>query len=198
MLRRSLIVIVAGVLAACATSTIDPQTKASIGSVYVESVQLSKATVFAPSAREADASSGKVPATVSEATFRLQQVLDARANLSQLIERQAKQDLAARGYRVTDDASNATAKLKIIVNHALSVPVGANDGRGVAMSIGAEMVRGSDGKRLFFAGASQIKDPGTKGVRLVPYGEWFTNDEFLVEQYRLVARLLTAQALAGL
>lgn len=33
---------------------------------------------------------------------------------------------------------------------------------------------------------------------MAPYAEWFTNDNFLVEQYRLVARLLTAQALAGL
>ncbi|MDQ0560177.1 hypothetical protein QO004_001959 [Rhizobium mesoamericanum] len=31
-----------------------------------------------------------------------------------------------------------------------------------------------------------------------PYAEWFTKDDFLLEQYRLVAQLLTAQALAGL
>lgn len=66
------------------------------------------------------------------------------------------------------------------------------------MTVSAEMVRSSDGKRLMFAGESQIKDSETKGVRMAPYAEWFTNDDFLVEQYRLVARLLTAQALAGL
>ncbi|TIW71798.1 MAG: hypothetical protein E5V42_02460 [Mesorhizobium sp.] len=60
------------------------------------------------------------------------------------------------------------------------------------------MVRSSDGKRLMFAGASQIKDAEAQGVRMAPYAEWFTNEDFLVEQYRLVARLLTAQALAGL
>ncbi|QQX87564.1 hypothetical protein JJQ59_19140 [Cupriavidus necator] len=198
MLRRSFVALAAAALAACAASSIDPQTKASIGTVYVEPVQLSKATVFGPNAREVDAVSGKVPATASEAISRIQHVLDTQANLSQLIERQAKQDLAIRGYRLTDDASHATAKLKITVRHALSVPVGANDGRGIAMSVGTEMVRVSDGKQLFLAGASQIKDPGTKGVRLMPYAEWFTNEGFLVEQYRLVARLLTAQTLEGL
>ena len=180
MLRRSLVVSIAGFLAACATSTIDPQTKASIASVYLEPVQVSKAAVFAPSAHEASASSGRVPATVSEATSRLQQVLDARASLPRLIESQAKQDLVAKGYRVTDASSGATAKLKIIVNHALSVPVGANDGRGVAMTVNAEMVRASDGRRLLFTVANQVKDPTTKGVRLVPYAEWFANDDFVV------------------
>ncbi|MET3593378.1 hypothetical protein ABID26_002775 [Mesorhizobium shonense] len=196
MLRRSIVAIVAIVLTACAASTIDPQRKASIGFVYVEPVQLSKASVFGPNLSEADASSGKVPATVSEAESRLQQVVDARTNLRELIESQAKQDLISKGYHVTDTASGASAKLKINVYHALSVPVG--DGRGIAMTVSAEMVRSSDGKRLMFAGESQIKDSETKGVRMAPYAEWFTNDDFLVEQYRLVARLLTAQALAGL
>lgn len=176
----------------------DPQTKASIGSVYVEPVQLSKATVFAPNASEANAASGRVPGTVAEATSRLQQLLDARASLSQLIENQAKQDLIAKGYRVADASSGATARLKITVIHALSVPVGAYDGRGVAMSVGAELFRASDGKRLLFGGASQIKDPAAKGVRLVPYAQWFSNDDFVVDQYRLIAGLLTAQALEGL
>ncbi|CDX22929.1 conserved exported hypothetical protein [Mesorhizobium sp. ORS 3324] len=198
MLRRSIIAIVAIALTACAASTIDPQRKASIGFVYVEPVQLSKASVFGPNLSEAEASSGKVPATVSEAESRLQQVVDARTNLRELIEGQAKQDLISKGYHVTDTASGASAQLKINVYHALSVPVGANDGRGIAMTVSAEMVRSSDGKRLMFAGESQIKDSETKGVRMAPYAEWFTNDDFLVEQYRLVARLLTAQALAGL
>ncbi|CAN7282806.1 hypothetical protein [Rhizobium sp. LjRoot258] len=198
MLRRSLVAFVAVALTACAASTIDPQRKASIGSVYVAPVQLSKATVFGPSVSEVNASSGKVPTTVAEATSRLQQVVDSRANLRELIEDQAKQDLIAKGYRVADAASSASAELKINVYHALSVPVGANDGRGIAMTVGAEMVRSSDGKRLMFAGQSKIKDSETKGVRMAPYAEWFTNDDFLVEQYRLVARLLTAQALAGL
>lgn len=196
MLRRSLVAIVAVALTACAASTIDPQRKASIGSVYVEPVQLSKASVFGPNLSEANASSGKVPATVAEATSRLQEVVDTRTNLRELIESQAKQDLITKGYRVTDAASSASAKLKINVYHALSVPVG--DGRGIAMTVSAELVRSSDGKRLMFAGESQIKDSETKGVRMAPYAEWFTNDNFLVEQYRLVARLLTAQAFAGL
>lgn len=197
MLRRSLVAIVAVALNACAASTIDPQRKASIGSVYVEPVQLSKASVFGPNLSEANASSGKVPATVAEATSRLQEVVDTRTNLRELIESQAKQDLiTTKGYRVTDAASSASAKLKINVYHALSVPVG--DGRGIVMTVSAEMVRSSDGKRLMFAGESQIKDSETKGVRMAPYAEWFTNDNFLVEQYRLVARLLTAQAFAGL
>ncbi|MDX8482700.1 hypothetical protein RFN28_30205 [Mesorhizobium sp. VK24D] len=198
MLRRSLIAIVAVALTACVASSIDPQSKASIGFVYVEPVQLSKASVFAPNLSEANASSGKVPATVAEATARLQEVVDTRTNLRELIESQAKEDLITKGYRVTDAASAASARLKINVYHALSVPVGANDGRGIAMTVSAEMVRSSDGKRLMFAGASQIKDAEAKGVRMAPYAEWFTNDDFLVEQYRLVARLLTAQALAGL
>lgn len=196
MLRRSLIAFVAVALTACVSSSIDPQNKASMGLVYVEPVQLSEASVFAPNASEADASSGKVPATVAEATSRLQEVVDTRTNLRELIESQAKEALIGKGYRVTDAASTASARLKINVYHALSVPVG--DGRGVAMTVCAEMVRSSDGKRLMFAGASQIKDAEAKGVRMAPYAEWFTNDDFLVEQYRLVARLLTAQALAGL
>ncbi|TIL79493.1 MAG: hypothetical protein E5Y89_12380 [Mesorhizobium sp.] len=167
-----------------------------MGSVYVEPVQLSKTTVFAPNSSEANASSGKVPATVAEATSRLQEVVDTRTNLRELIESQAKEDLISKGYRVTDAASGASAKLKINVYNALSVPVG--DGRGIAMTVSAEMVRSSDGKRLMFAGASQIKDAEAQGVRMAPYAEWFTNEDFLVEQYRLVARLLTAQALAGL
>lgn len=198
LLRRSLVAVVALALTACAASTIDPQRKASIGFVYVEPVQLSKASVFGPNLSEANASSGKVPATVSEATSRLQEVVDTRINLRELIEIQAKQDLIAKGYRVTDAPLSASAKLKINVYHALSVPTGANNGRGIAMTVSAEMVRSSDGKRLMFAGASQIKDSETKGVRMAPYAEWFTDDDFLVEQYRLVARLLTAQALAGL
>ena len=196
MLRRSLIALVAFALTACVSSSIDPQSKASMGSVYVEPVQLSKASVFAPNPNEADASSGKVPATVAEATSRLQEVVDTRTNLRELIESQAKEELIAKGYRVTDAAPSASARLKINVYHALSVPIG--DGRGIAMTVSAEMVRASDGKRLMFAGASQIKDSEAKGVRVAPYAEWFTNDDFLVEQYRLVARLLTAQALAGL
>ena len=198
MLRRSLIAIVAVALTACAASTIDPQRKASIGSVYVEPVQLSKASVFGPNLSEANANSGTVPTTVAEATSRLQQVVDARTNLGELIDSQAKQDLLAKGYHVADAPSGASAKLKINVYHALSVPVGVNDGRGIAMTVSAEMVRSADGKRLMFAGESQIKDSETKGVRMAPYAEWFTNDDFVVEQYRLVARLLTAQALAGL
>ena len=66
------------------------------------------------------------------------------------------------------------------------------------MTVNAEMVRASDGRRLLFAVANQVKNPTTKGVRLVPYAEWFANDDFVVEQYRLVARLLTGQALEGL
>ncbi|RVC45683.1 hypothetical protein EN745_29330 [Mesorhizobium sp. M4A.F.Ca.ET.022.05.2.1] len=196
MLRRSLVVFAAVALTACVSSSIDPQSKASMGSVYVEPVQLSKASVFAPNSSEANASSGKVPATVSEATSRLQEIVDTRTNLRELIESQAKEDLISKGYRVTDAASGASAKLKINVYNALSVPVG--DGRGIAMTVSAEMVRSSDGKRLMFAGASQIKDAEAQGVRMAPYAEWFTNEDFLVEQYRLVARLLTAQALAGL
>ncbi|RVD17402.1 hypothetical protein [Mesorhizobium sp. M4B.F.Ca.ET.017.02.2.1] len=196
MLRRSLIALVAIALTGCVASSIDPQSKASLGFVYVEPVQLSKATVFAPNSSEANASSGKVPATVAEATSRLQEVVDTRTNLREFIESQAKEDLVSKGYRVTDAASGASARLKINVNHALSVPV--NDGRGIAMTVSAEMVRSSDGKRLMFAGASQINDAEAKGLRMAPYAEWFTNDEFFVEQYRLVARLLTAQALAGL
>jgi hypothetical protein len=83
-----------------------------------------------------------------------------------------------------DAPSSASAKLKINVYHALTVS--------------AEMVRSEDGKRLMFGGESQIKGSETKGVRMAPYAEWFTNADFLVEQYRLVARLLTAWALAGL
>ncbi|RWK04272.1 hypothetical protein [Mesorhizobium sp.] len=196
MLRRSLIALGAVALTACVSSSIDPQSKASMGLIYVEPVQLSKASVFAPNSSEADASAGKVPATVAEATSRLQVVVDTRTNLRELIESQAKEDLIAKGYRLTDAASTASARLKINVYHALSVPV--NDGRGIAMTVSAEMVRSSDGKRLIFAGASQIKDAEAKGVRMAPYAEWFTNDDFVVEQYRLVARLLTAQALAGL
>jgi len=196
LLRRSLIAFVAVALTGCVASSIDPQSKASIGLVYVEPVQLSKATVFAPNLSEASESSGKVPATVAEATSRLQEVVDTRTNLRELIESQAKEDLIAKGYRLTDAASGASATLKINVYHALSVPIG--DGRGIAMTVSAEMVRSSDGKRLMFAGASQIKDSEAKGVRVAPYAEWFTNDDFVVEQYRLVARLLTAQALAGL
>ncbi|RVD39572.1 MAG: hypothetical protein EOS58_12455 [Mesorhizobium sp.] len=196
MLRRSLVVFAAVALTACVSSSIDPQSKASMGSVYVEPVQMSKASVFAPNSSEANASSGKVPATVSEATSRLQEIVDTRTNLRELIESQAKEDLISKGYRVTDAASGASAKLKINVYNALSVPVG--DGRGIAMTVSAEMVRSSDGKRLMFAGASQIKDAEAQGVRMAPYAEWFTNEDFLVEQYRLVARLLTAQALAGL
>ncbi|SDA95499.1 hypothetical protein SAMN03159448_05447 [Sinorhizobium sp. NFACC03] len=115
LLRRSLVAIVAVALTACAASTIDPQRKASIGSVYVEPVQLSKASVFGPNLSEANASSGKVPATVAEATSRLQEVVDTRTNLRELIESQAKQDLITKGYRVTDAASSASAKLKINV-----------------------------------------------------------------------------------
>jgi len=196
LLRRSFIALVAVALTACATSTIDPQRKAALGSVYLEPVQLSKASVFGPNSSEANANPGKVPTTVAEATSRLQQIVDTRTNLRELIESQAKQDLITKGYRVTDVASGASAKLKINVYHALSVPIG--DGRGIAMTVSAEMVRSSDGKRLMFAGESQIKDSEAKGVRMAPYAEWFTNDDFVVEQYRLVARLLTAQALAGL
>ncbi|WP_431323068.1 hypothetical protein [Rhizobium sp. YTU87027] len=198
MYRRSLIAILALALTACTTATIDPQKKASMGAVYVAPVQLSKATVFGPSVGEVNASSGKVPTTVSEATSRLQRVVDSRANLPELIGEQARQDLIAKGYRVADAASSASAELKINVYHALSVPVGANDGRGIAMTVSAEMVRSSDDKRLMFAGESQIRDSEKKGVRMAPYAEWFTNDDLLVDQYRLVARLLTAQALAGL
>ncbi|WP_028745250.1 hypothetical protein [Rhizobium mesoamericanum] len=198
MLRRSLIAVVAIALSACAASTIDPHRKASIGSVYVEPVQLSKASVFGPNLSEANAISGKVPATVAEATSRLQQVVDTRTNLRELIEDQAKKELIAKGYRLADAPSSASAELKINVYHALSVPVGPNDGRGIAMTVSAEMVRSTDSKRLMFAGESQIKEPEAKGVRMAPYAEWFTNDDFLVEQYRLVAQLLTAQALAGL
>ncbi|WP_429806373.1 hypothetical protein [Ensifer sp. B1-9] len=196
MLRRSFIALVAVALTACATSTIDPQRKAALGSVYLEPVQLSKASVFGPNLSEANANSGKVPTTVAEATSRLQEIVDTRTNLRELIESQARQDLITKGYRVTDAASGASAKLKINVYHALSVPIG--DGRGIAMTVSAEMVRSSDGKRLMFAGESQIKDSEAKGVRMAPYAEWFTNDDFVVEQYRLIARLLTAQALAGL
>ena len=196
MLRRSFIALVAVALTACATSTIDPQRKAALGSVYLEPVQLSKVSVFGPNLSEANANSGNVPTTVAEATSRLQQIVDTRTNLRELIESQARQDLITKGYRVTDAASGASAKLKINVYHALSVPIG--DGRGIAMTVSAEMVRSSDGKRLMFAGESQIKDSEAKGVRMAPYAEWFTNDDFVVEQYRLVARLLTAQALAGL
>ncbi|RUW24482.1 hypothetical protein EN858_02585 [Mesorhizobium sp. M4B.F.Ca.ET.215.01.1.1] len=86
MLRRSLIALVAIALTGCVASSIDPQSKASLGFVYVEPVQLSKATVFAPNSSEANASSGKVPATVAEATSRLQEVVDTRTNLREFIE----------------------------------------------------------------------------------------------------------------
>lgn len=199
MLRRYLVAaLAAGLLAACATTTIDPQAKAGLSSVYVEPVQLSKVTVFAANARESGASAGKAPATVAEATARLQRLVDARVGLPAAIESSAKRELQVRGYRVTDDPSKADARLKLIANHALSVPAGPADGRGIAMTVSAEMVRVADAKRLLFANANQVKDPARQGVRLVSYAEWFSNDDLVVDQYRLIARLLTAQALEGL
>lgn len=195
MLRRSLaIVIAAGALAACATSAIDPQAKATIPTVYVERAEVAKASVFSPTAREAV---GAAPATVAEATAQMQQVLDARVGLARQIEAEAMKKLIASGYRVVVDPAQASARLKFVVNHALSI-AGSNDKRGIAMTISAELTRTADDKRMLFAVANAVKDPAAHGVRLEPYAAWFGNGDLAAEQYKLVARLLTAQVLEGL
>ena len=198
MYRRCIVIaLAASALAGCASSSIDAQTKAAISSVYIEPAQLSKVSVFAPTASELVAS-GRVPLTVAEASTKLQGLVDTRVQLARLVEEQAKRELLQKGYRLSADSASAGARLKLIVNHGLSVATGPNDGRGIAMAVGAELFRVSDGKRLVFGGATQVQDPARRGIRLAPYAEWLSNDELLVEQYRLVSQALIAHALEGL
>lgn len=196
--RLFLVALVASTLVGCASSTIDPQEKAAVLSVYVEPARISKVTVFAPTPGEVSAGAGRVPSTVSEATSRLQRLIDTRVQLAQYVHEQAQRELVQKGYRVIPDSTAAGARLQLTVNHALSVATGRNDERGLAMTVNADLVRAADGRRLVFAIANQVKEADRASIRMASYAEWLSNEELVLEQYRSVSKALIARALEGL
>lgn len=169
-----------------------------MSSVYVEPARMSNVTVFAPTPSEVSAGAGRVPSTASEATSRLQRLIDTRVQLAQYVQEQAKRELIHKGYRVTPEPAAASARLQLTVNHALSVATGRNEERGLAMTVNAAFVRAGDGKRLAFAIANQVKEADRASIRMASYADWLSNDELVIEQYRSVSKALIARALEGL
>jgi hypothetical protein len=144
------------------------------------------------------ARAGRVPSSVSEATSRLQRLIDTRLQLAQYVQEQAKQELIQKGYRVTPDSTAAGALLQLTVIHAVSAATGRNDERGLAKTVNAEFVRAADGKRLVFAIANQVRESDRALIRMASYADWLSNDELVVEQYRVGSKSLIARALEGL
>jgi hypothetical protein len=189
LIRRASLALLALALAACATSTLDAETKASVRSIHVEPVQLPEKASQVPPQGGAPAGSAA----------RLDQIVTERVKLAQLIRDQARRELERKGYRVSEDAARSDAKVRFIVYHGLGVASGrVENNRGIAMTVNMEVTRTADGKRILFAIANRVGEPAKARVRSAPYAEWFADEALLADQYRVVAEALASQALAGM
>lgn len=188
------------VLSACATSTLDPQSKASIRRVYVEPVQLpAKPTVVPAEGGALQVVSGKAMPAPADAAKRFQEIVQSGGQLSGMLEQWAKNELTAKGYQLATSPNQSDAKIRFVVYHGLGVAGVLSSDRGISMTVNMEMVRSADDKRLVFAIANQIKDPAKLAkVKFAPYEEWFSNETMVADQYRVVGEALVGQALSGL
>lgn len=201
MYRRSLFVLaIAACLSGCATSTIDPQTKASVRRVYVEPVQFpSKATVVPAEGGALAVVSGKSAPAPARAAERFQEIVQSRVRLSTLLEEQAKKEVVAKGYQLANSAAQSDAKLRFTVYHGLGVAGVLSSDRGISMTVNMEMIHSTDGKRLLFGIANQVKAPAKLAqIRSAPYSDWFSNEALVAEQYQIVGEALVSQVLSGL
>jgi hypothetical protein len=200
MLRRTVLVLIALVLAGCASSSIDPQTKSELKTLYVEPPQLpGKPSVVAGTGGAMAVVGGAVPTTSADAEARLGDIVNRKVMLSVLVTNEARRALEAKGYKVVPNAAGADATVRFVIHHGLGVASVSGPDRGIAMTVNTEVVRLRDNKRLIFAIANQIKDPqAVARVRTARYEDWFTNESLVIEQYRVATKALVEQSLQGL
>ncbi len=199
-IRRAVLGAIVLLLAGCATSTLDPQVRSTVRSVFIEPPQLpALPSVVSPQGGALSVTSGRSTPAPKDAPQKLKAILDARVGLAKVIADQAERELGAKGYKVASSPKDADAVLRFTVHHGLGVAAVTSDARGVAMTVNMGLYRSSDDKRLLFTVENQVTSPDAKArVRNEPYEIWFSNEELTATQYRLVAESLVAQAMRGL
>lgn len=199
-IRRAVLGAVVLALVGCATSTLDPQVKSTVRSVFVEPPQLpALPSVVAPEGGALSVTSGQSAPAPKDAPQRLKAILDARVGLAKVITDQAERELLSKGYRVAPSASSADAILRFTVHHGLGVAATTSNARGVSMMVNMGLYRSNDDKRLLFAVENLITNPAAKSqVRVERFDVWFSNEELTASQYRLIAQSLVSQAMSGL
>jgi hypothetical protein len=199
VLRRVAFSLLIVALTSCATSKLAPEKKASLRNIHVAVEFLREPFVYGPEGNALQVTSGKAPDAPRDAAAQYAQLLARHLDVGKLIQEQAQRELVRKGYRIAADPGQADARLRFMVVYGLGVASAFNNARAVSTTVNMELVRASDSKRLVFAIAAVVKDDEKKAlIRAAPYEQWFTDENLLVSQHRLIAETLTLQAMEGL
>jgi uncharacterized lipoprotein YajG len=204
--RIALSVIAASLLSlgGCATS-LSVQQKAAIRTISIEPVELNpKPMVAGEGMGVAALVAGPlgVLATQGSAdvstTFKT--IVEKQVDVSALIRQTAQAELQRKGYKVAEAGQKADARLTIKGGYALGLVSFTGNERAAATTVNVELIETSTGKSIYRKVAMGLDIPASDKakLRLAPMPQWFADEALVGEQFKLVPRLVTVEALVGL